>query len=89
MKVLINTKEVHNPVKRFLVIVFLICMIALTVTFGFSVIFIGIALIIGIFIISIPLHYILKYSGRRGFYIKEDNTHKWTSKGAFKKLSRL
>ena len=78
-----NDKEVQNPVARVLVAGFaIICSIALITTLPFLIL---LGLIMLIFV-TVPLHFILRLCGRRGFYIQEgDDSHTWTTTGALQR----
>lgn len=82
-----NGKEVQNPFARVLVALLVVVVIAivlfLLVTVGLIVLP---AIMLGLVVITLPLHIILKLSGRRGFYIREGDTHTWTLTGAFDRV---
>jgi hypothetical protein len=70
-----NGKEVQNPVARILIV--------LIAMFGFVMLPIIIGVIALAVVLTIPLHFILRLCGRRGFCVREGNSHTWTSTGAF------
>lgn len=81
-----NDKEVKNPVLRIVVAGFvIICGIVLVVIFGFSLLFVTLGLLGLGFVLTVPLHFILRFCGRRGFYVREGNNYTWTTEGAFRR----
>ena len=81
-----NGKEVQNPAARILVAVLvIICAVVLVAVFGFVMLPIILGLIALAFVLTVPLHFILWLCGRRGFYVREGNSHTWTSSGAFQR----
>lgn len=81
-----NSKEVQNPVVRILVAALvIICPVVLVAVFGFVVLPIILGLIVLAFVLIVPLHFILRLCGRRGFYVRGGNSHTWTITGAFQR----
>lgn len=71
-----NGKEVQNPLaRRVIMVVLLLALLSLGVVFFF----VGFALpvifliFLALFVLSIPLHFILRVLGRRGFYANNSN----------------
>jgi hypothetical protein len=80
----LNGTEVQNPVARILVAMCAIAgVVALVSMLGFMIFPVILGLIMVTFIFTLPLHFILRLCGRRGFYIREGNIHSWKWKGAF------
>ena len=84
----INGKEVQNPILRGLVITIAVLFVTLIVIFipfllvgvlglSFGIIAAGIGLAILVASLTIPLHFILRLCGRRGFFTRDGNTYTW------------
>lgn len=79
-----NGKEVQNPIIRILVVILaIVCVVILIAALGLGAVFIILGLISLTFVLTVPLHFILRLCGRRGFYVRECNSHTWTITGAF------
>lgn len=77
-------KEIEHPLARMLAFAFVtIFLVVLIAVFGFVVLPVTLGIVALVFILTIPLHFILKLCGRRGFYVREGNSHTWTASGAF------
>jgi len=57
--------------------------IGLLVIYGLVFIFLPFILtVVAVVVLGVIVHYILRLFGRRGFYIRDGNTHTWTTRGA-------
>jgi len=79
-------KEIEHPLARILALaVVVISLVVLIAVFGLVVLPVTLGIVLLAFILTIPLHFILKLCGRRGFHIQEGDDHTWTASGAFKR----
>ena len=84
--IMFNGKEVRNPITKILVAVLVIIfVIIILATLGFVMITVILGTIALAFVLTVPLHLIFRLCGRRGFYVREGNSHTWTSTGAFER----
>ncbi len=87
-----NGKEVRNPLLRVLVVgivVVLLVAVVVVMVVGIMIFMPALLIILGVavalFILSIPVHIVLRLMGRRGFYVRKGNRFIWTNIGAFQR----
>lgn len=78
-------KKIQNPNVRIIAVVIVVIFAIAIIMCGLVVIPIIIGIIALAFILTVPLHFILRCCGRRGLYVFDGNTHNWTLSGAFKR----
>jgi hypothetical protein len=80
----LSSKEIQNLFAQILVAQLVIATFAIVFIFLIPVgLIVLLAVMLGLGVITLPVHIILKHFGRRGFYARSGDTYSWTLRGAF------
>jgi hypothetical protein len=77
-----NYWGIHNPVLRFLAKGFTLFVVIVLISLGLFALTVAFGTMFFMIVLSFPFHLILRACGRRGFYVREGNTHHWKFTGA-------
>ncbi len=82
-----NGKEVENPVLRVVTVVFVIAFILVLLFLVLPILGTLLMILAALCLFSVPLHFILRANGRRGFFSSNENEFTWTiDKRAFDRV---
>ena len=79
-----NGTEVKNPVVRIFAVPAIMGAFFLVMTFGFVMIQMILCFIVLAFIVTVPIHFILRLCGHRGIYVHQNVRRTWANTGAFR-----
>jgi hypothetical protein len=85
LSIKLNGKEILGFLARFIALWFFVLLVVIVAVLGAVTVPVLFGLVVAFFLLSVPLHFILRLCGRRGFYVRQDDARVWTHKGAFKR----